>query len=29
MTEAAETVHVACSASAAGTLRKVLPLLGR
>ena len=28
MTAAAETVHVACSASAAGTLRKALPLLG-
>ncbi len=28
MTEAAETVHVACSASSAGTLRKALPLLG-
>ncbi len=28
MTEAAETVHVACSASAAGTLRDALPLLG-
>ena len=28
MTQVVVTVHVACSASAAGTLRKALPLLG-